>query len=139
MKLRITNKVIETAIAPYNFNPGDILSIMPAFKVGEFECCILKLACNKVLVVANEMVLVYSTLENFLNGLDPDSLVKDSGIFYSPDQGDLDFKIASESCAQGNEEFSKVYELMFGAREANAQLIDGLKKCQQIEDNSTAS
>lgn len=124
MKLRISCEAISTAIAPYKFTPIDILSIIPRLKVGEFECCVLKLACNKVAIVSKEIILIYTSLENFLNGLDPDSLVKDESIEYDQGSFEIDFKITPNIKQSEDGEFSKVYELMFGAREANSQLIE---------------
>lgn len=136
MKLRVSCEAIKTAVAPYQFTPIDILSIMPRLQVGEFECCVLTLTCNQIAIVANEMILVYAKLENFLNGFDPISLVKDETIYYDQGAREIDFKITPEGNPQvDNEEFSKVRELMFGAREANAQLIDEPDLTEDTENN----
>ena len=136
MKLRISCDTIKAAVAPYQFTPIDILSIMPRLQVGEFECCVLTLACNQVAIIANEMILIYAKLDNFLNGFDPISLVKDENIYYDQGAREIDFQIIPENNSQvDNAEFSKVRELMFGAREANAQLIDESDSTKDAENN----
>ena len=126
MKLRISCEAINAAIAPYRFTVIDVLSIIPRLKVGEFEGCALTLTHNQVLIVTNNIILVYNKLENFFNGLDPISLVKDEATYYDQGEREIDFKIVPNGKPETNiEDFSKIYELMFGARETNTQLVDG--------------
>ena len=126
MKLRISCEAINAAIAPYRFTVIDVLSIIPRLKVGEFEGCALTLTHNQVLIVTNNIILVYNKLENFFNGLDPISLVKDEATYYDQGEREIDFKIVPNGKPEtNNEDFSKIYELMFGARETNTQLVDG--------------
>lgn len=126
MKLRISCEAINAAIAPYRFTVIDVLSIIPRLKVGEFEGCALTLTHNQVLIVTNNIILVYNKLENFFNGLDPISLVKDEATYYDQGEREIDFKIVPKGKPEtNNKDFSKIYELMFGAREANTQLVDG--------------
>lgn len=123
MKLNVNARAIEAAIKPWKFTLTDIVSIMPYFCVGEFKCCVIKLTGNKVVIISEGIILVYSSLENFLNGFDPLSLVNDDSIHYDQETPGLDFKILFEKNNSGtDEEFSKVYECMFGAREPIKEL-----------------
>lgn len=117
MRLSINQDTIRTAIKPYQFSVVDILSILPRLSIGSFEGCVLNLACNKVLIITEGMVLAYLKLEDFIQGLEPLSLVKDDSIHYSQEGQEISFNILKDEDAEVDDtEFSKVRELMFGAR-----------------------
>lgn len=119
MRLEISGNTIATAIRPYQFSIIDVISIMPRLTVGDFECCVINLVCNKTLIIANGLIMVYNKLEDFMNGFEPISLVSDETIHYSQELTEVDFKITSISFGGtvDNEAFNAVRELMFGARE----------------------
>lgn len=117
MKLTINQSVIKDAIKPYQFSVIDVLSILPRLSIGAFEGCALNLACNRVLIITEGMVLTYTKLEDFMQGLEPLSLVKDDSIHYSQECQEISFNILKDEDAEVDDtEFNKVRELMFGAR-----------------------
>lgn len=131
MKLRVSCETIRAAVAPQTFAPVDVLSIMPRLKVGDFESCVLTLPGAKIVVITNGIVMAYSNIENFFSGFDPLSLVKDDTVYYDQGGSCIDFKIESKGNPQvDNEEFSKIYELMFGAREANDLMLGQLAQVE---------
>ena len=117
MKLRIGSEAIKAVLNPYQFTVIDILSITPRVEVGQFKGCALNLACNKTLVVTNNIVLAYNNLNDFLSGLEPISLVEDESIYYDQELNVIDFKITVELKKDIDAgAFGAVQNLMFGAR-----------------------
>ena len=131
MKLVLTKEAIEAVIKPTKFSMIDILTITPRISVGQFEGCALNLAGNKTVIATNGIILAYNSLNDFLSGFDPISLVKDDSIYYDQEPAGLDFQIIqSVGTADGNEDFQPIRELMFGAR-------DAVDEDQQIENHDT--
>lgn len=118
MKLRISGDAIAAAVKPYQFSMIDVISVTPRITIGDFECCAINLVCHKVLIVANKIIMVYNKLEDFINGLEPTSLVKDDTIYYDQEFFTIDIQILAVKTHAGvdNEAYKEVRELMFGAR-----------------------
>lgn len=117
MKLEINQEDIQAAVTPYNFSLVDIINIVPRLTVGEFDGCAINLVCNKVLVITDGIVLVYTKLEDFLNGFEPLSLVKSETIKYTSKIPSMEIIINPTKAIEVKEEdFAPIRELMFGAR-----------------------
>lgn len=124
MKLRIGTNAIQAAMRPYNASVIDIISINPRVEVGQFEGCALTMVTNKVLIITKGIIMMYNTFEDFLDGRDPEALVKDESIYYDQGLSEIDFQITTDSTdLDTSADFAPVRELMFGARnEENASM-----------------
>lgn len=124
MKLRIGTNAIQAVMRPYNASVIDIISINPRVEVGQFEGCALTTVTNKVLIITKGIIMMYNTFEDFLDGRDPEALVKDESICYDQGLSEIDFQITTDSIdLDTSADFAPVRELMFGARnEENASI-----------------
>ena len=113
MYLDIPMQTINEVMQPLKVTTSDIMEINPCFKAGAFQGVVIRLFQNKTIVIANNMVLAYNKIEDFLAGLDPIAMVQNEAIIFDPILESPNINI---NITQDIECSTIASKLMFGAR-----------------------